>query len=97
MSGEALSPTRPGAGALASGARRKSEELAAGGTRRSPPGMASAGRFAVWQIWLKRWARRPVSRAGGSSVRIGAVQAERAVRRLVQELGVDECAEQGVT
>ena len=31
----------------------RNEELAAGGTRRSPPGMASAGRFAAWRIWLK--------------------------------------------
>src|SRR3954463_164117 len=55
--------------------------------------MAWAGRFAAWRIWLRGGAT--ASQLGGwSPWRIGAVQAERAIVRLVQKLCPDQRSDQ---
>src|SRR6187549_2414269 len=66
------------------------KNLAAGGTRRSPPGFGVGRAFRCLAILAQRRARRPVSRAGTSNNCVGAVQTERAITSLVKKLGVDE-------
>jgi hypothetical protein len=71
-----------------------SKKLAAGGTRRSPPGFGVGRAFRCLAILAQRRARRPVSRAGTSNNCVGAVQTERAITSLVKKLSVDERSQQ---